>query len=73
MLHDGATYRLYLGKDGNEDAMYQFGYNAGSSDYEYGYKSILQLSLAGTPVGSYTDDFAMLHDGSNYRFYYLAE
>ena len=73
MLHDGSVYQLYLGKTGNEDAMYQFGYNPSSSDYEFGYSSISQLSVADTPVGSFKDDFAMLHDGTDYRFYYLAE
>jgi len=73
MLHDGSVYRLYLGKTGNEDAMYQFGYNPSSSDYELGYRSIMQLNLADTPEGSFKDDFAMLHDGTDYRFYYLAE
>lgn len=73
MLHDGSVYRLYLGKNGNEDVIYQFGYNPGSADYEFGYLSISQLSLADTPDGSFKDDFAMLHDGADYRFYYLAE
>lgn len=73
ILHDGSNYRLYLGKQGNEDVMYQFAYHASSSDYEYGYNSIDQLTLVDTPISSYTDDFAMLHDGSDYRFYYLAE
>ena len=73
MLHDGLVYRLYLGKTGNDDAIYQFGYNPSSSDYEFGYSSIPQLNLADTPDGSNRDDFAMLHDGADYRFYYLAE
>ncbi|UCB55982.1 MAG: hypothetical protein JSW45_05495 [Thiotrichales bacterium] len=73
MLHDGSDYRLYLGKTGNEDAIYQFAYNVSSSDYEFGYRSIDQLTLADTPEGSFTDEFAMLHDGADYRFYYLAE
>jgi hypothetical protein len=73
MLHDGSDYRLYMGKTGNEDAMYQFGYNPSSIDYEFGFRSISQLSVADTPEGSINDDFAMLHDGTDYRFYYLAE
>ena len=56
MLHDGSVYRLYLGKTGNEDAMYQFGYNPSSSDYEFGYSSIPQLTVADTPDGSIKDD-----------------
>jgi len=73
MLHDGSVYRLYLGKTGDENAMYQFGFNPSSIDYEFGHRSIAQLTLAGTPESSFKDDFAMLHDGSDYRFYYLAE
>lgn len=73
MLHDGSVYRLYLGKTGNEDAMYQFGFNPSSIDYEFGYNSIQQFSVTDTPDGSFKDDFAMLHDGTDYRFYYLAE
>jgi len=53
--------------------MYQFGYNPSSIDYEFGFRSISQLSVADTPEGSIKDDFAMLHDGTDYRFYYLAE
>lgn len=73
MLHDGSDYRLYLGKTGDENTMYQFGFNPSSIDYEFGYRSITQLTLADTPEDSFKDDFAMLHDGADYRFYYLAE
>jgi len=73
MLHDGSTYRLYFRARLNTFTMYQFGYNPSSIDYEFGYSSIPQLSVTDTPAGSIKDDFAMLHDGTDYRFYYLAE
>lgn len=73
MLHDGSNYRLYIGKAGSVDTMYQFAYNSASADYEYGYNSIGVLSVTGMPAGSIKTDFAMLHDGSNYRFYYGSE
>lgn len=72
MLHDGSAYRLYLGKTGDDETMYQFAYNVSSSDYEYGYNSIDVLTIADMPADSIKTDFAMLHDGSAYRFYFHA-
>lgn len=75
MLYDSSTskYRLYFGKTGDANKLYQFAYNSSSSDYEYGYSSIDVLNLVGVPATSRTEDFAMLHDRSDYRFYYLAD
>lgn len=72
MLFDGSTYRLYLGKAGAEDRLYQFAFNRASLDYEYGFNSIPQLTIADMPADSIKTDFTMLHDGSDYRFYYQA-
>lgn len=73
MLHDGTYYRLYIGKAGEDDKMYQFAYNSASSDYEWGYKSIPLLAVTDMPSSSIKTDFSMLHDGSDYRFYYKAD
>ncbi len=73
MLHDGSSYRLYIGKEGAEDQMYQFAYNVASSDYEWGFNSIPLLTITNMPASSIKKNFAMLHDGSDYRFYYQAD
>jgi len=70
MLHDGSTYRMYFGKNNTIDKLYQFAWNG--SSYKFGYKSIDVLDLDRVPGGSDFDVMNMLHDGSNYRFYYLA-
>ena len=71
MLHDGSVYRHYAFKKGAEDTMYQFGFNSSTSDYEYGYRSIPMLRIENMPDNSDTSDFAMLHDRTDYRFYFL--
>jgi len=71
MLHDGSVYRFYAFKGSLDNQMYQFGFNAATSDYEYGYSSIPLLTLDQIPANSDTSGFAMLHDGVDYRFYFL--
>lgn len=71
MLHDGSVYRFYAFKGTLDDQMYQFGFNSSTSDYEYAYSSIPLLTLDQIPVNSDTSSFAMLHDGLDYRFYFL--
>ncbi len=73
MLYDGSTYRLYTGKTGALDTMYQFGFNPASSDYEWGFNSIQELQVTDMPDDSIKSNFAMLHDGSDYRFYYPSD
>lgn len=70
MLHDGTTYRYYAFSLTLATAFYQFGYNPSTQDYEFGRNSIPQLTIQSMPTDSNTDDFAMLHDGVDYRFYY---
>lgn len=71
MLHDGSTYRFYAFKGTLDGTFYQFAFNRSTSDYEYGYNSIDVLSLDLIPENSDTSSFAMLHDGRDYRFYFL--
>ena len=73
MLYDGSTYRYYAFKEGSDTVFYQFGYNVATQDYEYGLNSILQLTVELMPATSNTNDFSMLHDGTNYRFYFLTK
>lgn len=68
MLHDGATYRFYAFKSGVDDTFYQFGFDGFT--YDYGFNSIPTLTLTNLQATSDTGSFAMLHDGSNYRFYH---
>lgn len=69
MLHDKSAYRLYAFKKGSKDTIYQFAFNPDTEAYEYGYDSIPELKLVGTPADADTSTFAMLHDGSAYRLY----
>ena len=71
MLHDGTTYRHYAMRQGSNTQMYQFGYNPAVQDYQFGYNSIPVLRVENMPQDSDTSNFAMLHDGTNYRFYLL--
>jgi hypothetical protein len=71
MLHDGSTYRLYAFADAGHDALVQHGFNPATTAYEWGHDSIPQIDLSSAPAGTNTDDFAMLHDGTRYRFYML--
>lgn len=72
MLHDGLAYRLYFAQTGEDNKRYQFSCNSRSCDYEYGFNSIRVLTIENIPADSYADNFAMLHDGTYYRFYQLA-
>ena len=67
MLHDGTTYRLYCMRLGDDTTLYQFGFNG--SSYEYGYNSIPQIDITGTPPGADPSSIAMLHDGADFRLY----
>ena len=70
MLHDGTDYREYAFKKDSKTSFYQFAYNG--STYAYGYNSVTPLTVEGMPDNSDTNSFAMLHDGTDYRFYFLA-
>jgi hypothetical protein len=69
MLHDGSNYRLYMRKLGDPTTLYQAAYVPGSTTYQYGYSSIPQIKCTGFPSDTDWSRWAMLHDGSNYRFY----
>lgn len=69
MLHDGERFRMYFFKVGSNDTFYQFAYNPSSGTYEYGFDSIPVLKVVNMPVDADPSSFAMLHDGTTYRFY----
>ncbi|MEM6989162.1 MAG: hypothetical protein AAF721_01655 [Myxococcota bacterium] len=71
MLHDDGDFRLYAFASAAHTSVAQHGYNAATVAYEYGFESIPQIDITMVPANSNTDDFAMLHDGSDFRFYYL--
>lgn len=73
MLWDDAAYRFYAFSDSNHDALAQGSYNSGSGDYEWGFNSINVIDIIDFPADTNTDDFAMLHDGDNFRLYMMRE
>jgi len=73
MLHDGTHYRFYTLKRGTRNQLYQFAFNPATRQYEYAYESIPILTLEGIPSTSDGSRFVMLHDGSDYRFYFLTK
>jgi hypothetical protein len=70
MLHDGSSYRIYAFHYGRNDRLAQGSWNAGATAYQYGYNSIPELDLVDFPSNSDVGRTAMLHDGSDYRFYF---
>jgi len=72
MLHDGARYRLYMRSETAPTRLYQFAFNPTSGVYEFGYDSIPELELVGSPAGVDHERWAMLHDGEVYRYYAFA-
>lgn len=67
MLHDGTTYRLYCFQTGSDTRLYQFGFDGRA--YTFGFNSITQIDITGAPADANPANFAMLHDGSDYRLY----
>jgi len=71
MLHDGKAYRLYIGKKKQRNTFYQFAFNRQTNRYEFGFNNAIPtLTAVGTPNNSKKNNFAMLHDGQAYRYYY---
>lgn len=65
-LHDGAAYRLYAGKRGAPDHLYQGAFDVDAAAYRHDPNSAL-LELRGGPTD--LQGLAMLHDGADYRAY----
>lgn len=63
-------FRLYCFKKGTNDVIYQFGFNRGARQYEYGYQSTTPLRITGVGPTVNTSTFNMLHDGVSYRMYF---
>lgn len=72
MLHDGTDYRIYAGRYGSRNRRLQGAWNAAAGAYQFGYRSIPELELRDYPADSLVGRSAMLHDGTDYRFYYQA-
>lgn len=73
MLHDGESFRLYTGRRGATDELYQHAFDRGASEYRYAFRSIPRMTLEAVPPDSDESSFAMLHDETHYRFYYLGD
>ncbi len=73
MLWENDAYRFYAFSDSNHDAVAQGSYNSGSGDYEWGFASIPVIDIIDFPADTNTDDFAMLHDGDEFRLYMMRE
>ena len=71
MSHDGTTFRLYLGKKGSDNTLYQFAYHTKKEAYIFGYQSEEQIFINDMPLDVKKRKVAMLHDGSHYRYYAL--
>lgn len=71
LLHDGTDYRFFAMKSGTNHLLYQAAYNPTLGSFQYGFRSMPLLSLVATPVNSNPRAFSMLHDGTDYRFYFL--
>ena len=69
MLHDNGAYRLYAMQLGNNTEINQAAFNPSIRQYQFGYNSIPELSLEGTPSDGSLAEFAMLFDGEDYRLY----
>jgi len=68
-VHDGTYLRYYAFKQGSNTQLYQGTLNSSSGAIEYGRQSSDMTLLAG-PANSRHNRSAMLHDGSDYRFYF---
>ncbi len=71
MLEDGSVYRLYFMPIGKSDRLYQFGFNPNTNSYEFGYKSASIIPIVEMPSKMVITGFSMLHDGSQFRLYFL--
>lgn len=67
MLHDDASYRLYVFKGSSRDTLYQFSWDGAS--YAYGHNSIPVLTLTGMPDDADPGSLCMLHESGTYHAY----
>lgn len=67
MLHDGSAYRMYFFQGSSSDTLYQFSWNG--SSYQFGHRSIPELTLVNAPDDADPSSLAMLHSGANYHAY----
>jgi len=71
MLHDGEVYRLYLQRRGDPSTLYQFAFDPTTQEYRFGHRSQQVIQVTGMPADTDWSRWAMVHDGSDYRFYAL--
>lgn len=69
MLYSGSFYHLYM-RSKTSNVIYQAGLNTSTQQYEYGYSSLItSLDIKNGPSDTDYSRWAMLHDGTHYRFY----
>lgn len=71
ILHDGTDYRFFAMKSATNNLFYQAAYNPTTGSFQYSFRSIPLLNLIAIPPNSNPRAFSMLHDGTDYRFYFL--
>ena len=70
MLHDGQDFRFYAFRRNSGREVYQGAYDARDQRYKYRYRSIPVLMMRDFPRYANRSSMAMLHDGTDYRFYF---
>jgi hypothetical protein len=70
MLHDGTDARLYASASGSQTHLLQGALNSAANAFQFGYRSIAELTIEGMPRNGSYGPMSMLHDGGAYRFYF---
>lgn len=69
VLHDGTDARLYFRAVSGTERLFQFALNPAARRFEYGFRSIEEIPIAGAPADTDWRRWAMLHDGTRFRLY----
>ncbi len=72
VLHDGAEHRLYFLPEGRADEVYQYAYNLGTSQFEYGFKSIESIAIQDTPAPASSLGVGMAYLDGAYHLYFTS-
>ena len=62
---------MAAGEYSSSHSLHQAAWVPGSSEYQYGYRSISEIKIIGQPTDVDWKRWAMLHDGRNYRLYFF--
>lgn len=70
MLHDGQDFRFYAFRQNSGSEVYQGAYDGQDQRYKFRHRSIPVLTMRKFPNYANRSSMAMLHDGTDYRFYF---